>query len=130
MSDLVTAVTTPGAYGDVPLMLIKRLALSSLILLLPAFLSISAGNAAREPRFFLERGQTYAKAKRWDDALREYQYALEIEPRCGDAYVGTAEVYFQRNEPALGMVALSEAFRADWHCAEAFVVRAEMLQKK
>ena len=48
----------------------------------------------------LRLAQSLAAQYKWSSALREYSLAIEIEPELIEAYLGIAEAYRWRNEPA------------------------------
>src|SRR5262245_66654990 len=108
----------------------KPLGLLFAVLSLSVGLPAVCGNAAREPQFFLQRGQALAKAGKWAAALHEYDLALAMQPHCGDAYAARAQVHLEQKSPALAAADVTEALRADCRCAEAYVVRAAMQQSR
>jgi tetratricopeptide (TPR) repeat protein len=52
----------------------------------------------RGARPLVYRGDVYRKLARYDEALKDYQHALELNPRIWEAYFGLAMVHWERNE--------------------------------
>ncbi len=50
---------------------------------------------------FDTRGYAYAHLRKYDEALKDFQRALELDPKLGDAYFHRAQVYDETNKKDL-----------------------------
>lgn len=53
------------------------------------------------PYTFDTRGYAYAHLRKYDEALKDFKSALELDPKLGDAYFHRAQVYAETNQKDL-----------------------------
>lgn len=72
----------------------------------------NAGGAGAQ----LHRAQAYLVGKRWDDALRDVQAVLELQPKNREAWQLCAEVHWQRGDVPAAAAAFTQAIELqdDW----------------
>jgi tetratricopeptide (TPR) repeat protein len=61
----------------------------------------------------MTRGQDFAEAERFQEAIIEFKSVLQIDPNVGDAHYGLAHAYLRMNRPREGFWQLRETVRLD-----------------
>ena len=64
---------------------------------------------ARKVEEQLKLGVTYLSELNYEQAIAAYQAAIEIEPKCTEAYLGLADIYTELGEFAKAEEILAEA---------------------
>ena len=91
--------------------LLLGLAAGVLILIAAIFIILSMPDTvnARKVQEQLKLGAKYLSELNYEQAIVAYQAAIEIEPKCADAYLGLAEIYMELGEFAKAEIILEEA---------------------
>lgn len=63
--------------------------------------------------YFYQRAKIYQKLMKVDDAIRDYDTAISLEPNKAQFYVGKASLFFQLNKPMMVDSILQKARSAD-----------------
>jgi tetratricopeptide (TPR) repeat protein len=71
-------------------------------------------------RALVEEGLRYADAGKWDEALKAYKQAVEVDPRYSDAYLSMGDAYMSAGKYKEGFAAYRQAIAASPSNADAF----------
>ncbi len=74
-------------------------------------LILSSGGKARELSRQLDLGKRYLDELDYDNALIAFNRAIEIDPKCEDAYIGVADAYIGKGETDSAQKILEEGLR-------------------
>lgn len=85
-------------------------AVAVLCVLLVAVLVVSGGNSGRRLQEQLRLGEKYLTELDYEQAIAAYRAAIEIDPKCEEAYLGLADVYVAKGEPEQAAVVLQTGY--------------------
>ena len=80
----------------------------------------SGGQEGERARALVEEGQRHADEGKWDEALKSYKQAVEIDPRYSDAYLNMGDAYMSAGRYKEGFAAYRQAIAASPTNADAF----------
>jgi tetratricopeptide (TPR) repeat protein len=101
----------------------------SLIPLLLATLALAAACGPSQAERHVNQGIEFHKQGRLDDALSEFDRAIELDPKLAKAYGNRGWVYWQRGELDKALADLDRAIELDPLLAMARAVRALVYQE-
>lgn len=78
------------------------------------------GKGDERARALVEEGLRYADAGKWDEALKAYRQAVELDPRYSDAYLDMGDAYMSSGRYKEGFAAYRQAIAASPSNADAF----------
>ncbi len=84
--------------------------MAALCILLVAVLVVSGGNSGRRLQEQLRLGEKYLTELDYEQAIAAYRAAIEIDPRCEEAYLGLADVYVAKGEPEQAAAVLEAGY--------------------
>ena len=99
-----------------------RLCLFALALALLACQSASERAAEH-----LKRGEDFAKAEKWDEAVIEYRNVLQIDPNSAPAHYGLAKAFLGKRDGRSAYWELEETIRLDPSNIDARIQHGEFL---
>ncbi len=84
--------------------------MAALCILLVAVLVVSGGNSGRRLQEQLRLGEKYLTELDYEQAIAAYRAAIEIDPRCEEAYLGLADVYVAKGQPEQAAAVLEAGY--------------------
>lgn len=80
----------------------------------------SGAKADERARALVEEGLRYADEGKWDEALKAYKQAVEVDPRYSDAHLNMGDAYMSAGRYKEGFAAYRQAIAASPSNADAF----------
>ncbi len=80
----------------------------------------------KDPQNWVARGDHLQQVARWDEAVKNYQDALKLDPQCRTAQVGQASVLFQQGKTDEALAACNAILKAEPDRA-AYSLRGDIL---
>ena len=82
-----------------------------LLLVVNLFLYMYMNNSSRRAKEQLNLGQQYLLNMEYEEAIAAYEIAIELEPKCTEAYLGMAQAYMAMGETEKAIRILKRGYR-------------------